>query len=129
MSTPRLEKFLSSVNDIDASDLHLIAGVPPAFRVNGEIILADEDALTEQEITEMANALLNEQQRAKFEQDWELCISILHSIAGRVRVTFYMREGHPEMSFRFCGDRIAKREELGLPLQIDELARRPAHRR
>jgi len=23
--------------------LHLVAGVPPAFRVNGEIIIADED--------------------------------------------------------------------------------------
>jgi twitching motility protein PilT len=125
MTTSKLEKFLSSVNDIDASDLHLVAGVPPAFRVNGEIILADEDALTEKEITAMANNMLNDQQRAKFEQDWELCISLLHSVAGRVRVTFYMREGHPEMSFRFCGDRIASREELGLPSQIEELARKP----
>lgn len=121
----RLEKFLNSVNDIDASDLHLVAGVPPAFRVNGEIILADEDALTEGDITTMVNGLLNEQQRAKFEQDWELCISLLHSVAGRVRVTFYRRDGHPELSLRFCGDRVASREELGLPLQLDELARRP----
>lgn len=121
----RLEKFLNSVNDIDASDLHLVAGVPPAFRVNGEIILADEDALTEYDITAMVNGLLNEQQRAKFEQDWELCISLLHSVAGRVRVTFYKREGHPELSLRFCGDRIASRQDLGLPQQLDDLARRP----
>jgi twitching motility protein PilT len=121
----RLEKFLNSVNDIDASDLHLVAGVPPAFRVNGEIILADEDALTEADITAMVDSLLNEQQRAKFEQDWELCISLLHSAAGRVRVTFYRRDGHPELSLRFCGDRIASRAELGLPQQIEELARRP----
>ncbi|HEV2454829.1 MAG TPA: PilT/PilU family type 4a pilus ATPase [Verrucomicrobiae bacterium] len=121
----RLEKFLNSVNDIDASDLHLVAGVPPAFRVNGEIILADEDALTEKDVTEMAHSLLNEQQRAKFEQDWELCISLQHSVAGRVRVTLYRRDGHPELSLRFCGDRIASREELGLPKQLDEMARRP----
>lgn len=121
----RLEKFLNSVNDIDASDLHLVAGVPPAFRVNGEIILADEDALTEKDVTEMAHSLLNEQQRAKFQQDWELCISLQHSVAGRVRVTLYRRDGHPELSLRFCGDRIASREELGLPKQLDEMARRP----
>lgn len=121
----RLEKFLNSVNDIDASDLHLVAGVPPAFRVNGEIILADEDALTEADIAAMVNSLLNEQQRAKFERDWELCISLLHSVAGRVRVTFYRRDGHPELSLRFCGDRIASRQELGLPQQLEELARRP----
>ncbi|MEI9962905.1 MAG: PilT/PilU family type 4a pilus ATPase [Limisphaerales bacterium] len=125
MSTSKLDKFLNTVNEFDASDLHLVAGVPPAFRVNGEIILADEDALTEEDITDMANSLLNEQQKKKFEQEWELCISLLHSVAGRVRMTFYRRNGHPEMSFRFCGDRVAKREELGLPKTLDELARRP----
>ena len=29
------------------------------------------------------------------------------------------------MSFRFCGDKIASREELGLPEKIDDLARKP----
>jgi len=125
MSTPNLDRLLSAVNEFDASDLHLVAGVPPAFRVNGEIIIADEDALTEEEITAMADSLLNEQQKKKFEQEWELCISILHSVAGRVRATFYRRNGHPEMSLRFCGDKIATREELGLPEKIDELARKP----
>lgn len=125
MSTEKLNRFLSAANDYDASDLHLVVGIPPAFRVNGEIILADEDALTEAEVTAMTDSLLNEQQKRKFEQEWELCISLLHSVAGRVRATFYRRNGHPEMSFRFCGERIATREELGLPDRIDELARKP----
>jgi len=125
MSTPNLDRLLSVVNDFDASDLHLVAGVPPAFRVNGEIIIADEDALSEQDIHAMANSLLNEQQKKKFEQEWELCISILHSVAGRVRATFYRRNGHPELSLRFCGEKIAAREELGLPEKIDDLARKP----
>ncbi len=125
MSTEKLDRFLSAANNYDASDLHLVVGVPPAFRVNGEIILADEDALTEAEVTAMTDSLLNEQQNRKFEQEWELCISLLHSVAGRVRATFYRRNGHPEMSFRFCGERIATREELGLPDRIDELARKP----
>jgi twitching motility protein PilT len=125
MSTPNLDRLLSAVNEFDASDLHLVAGIPPAFRVNGEIIIADEDALTETEITAMADSLLNEQQKRKFELEWELCISLLHSVAGRVRITFYRRNGHPEMSFRFCGERIASRDELGLPDKLDDLARRP----
>src|SRR3954453_9540309 len=125
MSTDKLDRLLSAVNEFDASDLHLVAGVPPAFRVNGEIIIADEDALTEEQITRMADSLLNEQQKQKFEQEWELCISLLHAAAGRVRATFYRRNGHPEMSCRFCGDRISTRAELGLPEKIDDLARRP----
>lgn len=125
MSTDNLDRLLSAAKDFDGSDLHLVTGVPPAFRVNGEIIIADEDAMSEEEITRIANSLLNEQQRKKFEQEWELCISLLHKSAGRVRATFYKRNGHPEMSFRFCGEKIATRPELGLPEKIDDLARKP----
>jgi twitching motility protein PilT len=125
MTTPNLDRLLASAGQFDASDLHLVVGVPPAFRVNGEIIIADEDALTEEEITAMADSLLNEQQKKKFEEEWELCISLLHNQAGRLRATFYRRNGHPEMSFRFCGERIATREELGLPEKIDDLSRKP----
>ncbi len=125
MSEKKLNQLLSAVNDFDASDLHLVAGVPPAFRVNGEIIIADEDALTETEVTDMANSLMNDHQRKKFDQEWELCISILHSVAGRVRVTFYRRNNHPELSLRFCGEKIATRAELGLPEKLEDLARKP----
>jgi twitching motility protein PilT len=125
MSTENLDRLFTAAKEFDASDLHVVAGVPPAFRVNGEIIIADEDALTEKEITKMADSLLNEQQMEKFNQEWELCISLLHKTAGRIRVTFYRRNGNPEMSFRFCGEVVASRTELGLPEKIDDLARRP----
>src|SRR4029077_6292032 len=121
MPAENLDRLLAAASDFDASDLHLVAGVPPAFRVNGEIILADGDALTEGEVEQMAYSLLNEQQRKKFEQEWELCISLLHSAVGRVRATFYRRNGHPEISCRFCGERIPSRELLGLPRKREEL--------
>jgi twitching motility protein PilT len=125
MTPLRLDKLLAAANDLGASDLHLIAGVPPAYRVNGEIILADEDALAVEDIAPMAFSLLNEVQREQFEREWELCISLHHRSAGRIRATLYRRNANPELSIRFCGDRIAGREELGLPARIDELARRP----
>ncbi len=125
INSDNLNRLLAAVHEFGASDLHLVAGVPPAFRVNGEIIIADEDALTENDITEMADSLMNEQQRSKFDADWELCISILHSVAGRVRATFYRRNNHPEMSLRICGDKISTRAELGLPEKLDELTRKP----
>jgi len=125
MSTSHLDRLLRTAVDYDASDLHLVQGVPPAFRVNGEIILADGDALSEADINSIVGALLNEPQKQKFEQDWELCMSFLHPVAGRMRVTLYRRNGQPELSLRFCGHEIPSREALGLPAQIDDLARRP----
>ena len=125
MTSENLDRFLAAASEFDASDLHLIAGLPPAYRVNGEIIIAEEDVLTEADVSDITNSLLNEQQRKKFEAEWELCISLLHSAAGRVRITFYRRNGHPELSVRFCGERIASREELGLPERLNDLARKP----
>jgi twitching motility protein PilT len=125
MNTAPLDSLLATAQEYGASDRHLIAGVPPAYRVNGEVLLAENDALSSADIDEMALQLLNDAQRDTFERDWELCISLHHPMAGRIRVTFYKRSGHPEMSFRFCGERIATREELGLPAKIDEMARRP----
>src|SRR5215475_5279416 len=95
MSAGNLDRLLSAATEFDASDLHLVAGVPPAFRVNGEIIIAEEDSVTEEELVSVADELLNEQQRKKFDQEWELCISLLHQKAGRVRATFYRRNGTP----------------------------------
>jgi twitching motility protein PilT len=125
MSNARLGQLLATASDHDASDLHLVAGVPPAFRVNGEIILADGDVLRGEDLRDIVDSLVNEAQRRKFEQDWELCVSLVHPSAGRMRVTFYRRNGFPEMSIRFCGEGIPPRSELGLPEKIDELARRP----
>ena len=93
--------------------------------MNGEIIIADEDALAREELQAIAARLLNEQQAAKFASEWELCISLHHPVAGRVRATFYRRNGCPEISLRFCGQRIPTRQELGLPEKIDDLARKP----
>ncbi len=123
--TPKLNCLLTQAHNLGASDLHLIVSVPPAFRVNGEIILADEDVLSAEEMKYVVGSLLNEEQGEKFKTDWELCVSIFHEIAGRMRVTFYQRNGSPELSIRFCGEKIRTREELGLPAKLDELARKP----
>jgi twitching motility protein PilT len=125
MNGGHLEKLLAQAMDSRASDLHIIAGVPAAFRINGDIIFADEDALASGEVTEMAYSLLSVEQRDQFDREWEICISIPHKIAGRIRATLYRRNGHPELSIRFCGDHIPSREQLGLPHKIDDLARKP----
>ena len=124
MSHPMLDALLTEASRQGASDLHLIAGVPAAYRVNGEIILAVQDSLRPEEVSQMAYSLLNAEQRGKFEREWELCISLHHPAAGRVRATLYQRNGSPEMSIRLCGRHVATREELGLPGKLDDFARK-----
>ncbi|MEJ7639083.1 MAG: ATPase, T2SS/T4P/T4SS family [Singulisphaera sp.] len=57
------------------SDVHLIRGISPAFRVNGDIRLIEGDALEEEFLREMIDGLLNERHREIFARDWQLCFS------------------------------------------------------
>ncbi len=122
--TPKLDRLFTLVAESRASDLHLIVGVAPSLRVNGEILFADAGPLTIEDTAAILEAMLNPLQRSTFERDWELCVSLHHAAVGRMRVTIYRRNGAPEFSIRFCGHRIFAREELGLPAKVDELARR-----
>ena len=120
-----MELWLERAMERGASDLHLVRGAPPAFRVNGDIILDDAEALQEADLRALLDGMLEPEQREAFERDWELCLSLQSPVAGRVRVTIYRRGATPEFSVRFCGEQIDTREDLGLPEKLDELARRP----
>lgn len=120
-----IEDLLAMAVERGASDLHLLAGAPPAFRINGEVILADGEVVTPPELTGLLESLVSHELQQTFLRDWELCASLQYPGIGRVRATIYRRDGHPEFSFRFCGEYVASREDLGLPSRLDDLARRP----
>jgi len=44
MNSETLNRLLSAVNEFDASDLHLVAGVPPAFGRAGDVYEALDNA-------------------------------------------------------------------------------------
>ena len=87
VSSPHLDNLLAEAVTRQASDLHIIAGLPPAFRVHGEIVFADEDALTPEAANGICHSLLVGDQLEKFAREWELCVSVPHSAGGRIRAT------------------------------------------
>ena len=56
-----------------ASDLHITAGVPPMIRVRGRLVpLEGFPVLGGQETREIVYSILNNDQRQRFETDWQL---------------------------------------------------------
>lgn len=107
----------------DASDIHIIAGLPPMFRISGEIILADAPPLTREDTNRLAMDLLNEEQRKAFERDWHLCCSLFDPKLGRFRVAVYYHANNPEMAIRMINSQIKTREQLRLPVQVEDFTR------
>lgn len=107
-----------------ASDVHLVAGISPAFRVNGEIVLADAPPMPKEQLVEIIYDMLSPTQRQLLEANLELCFSVTFAEIGRLRVTIYYHASSPELAVRRCTTSIPTREELGLPKVVEELARR-----
>jgi twitching motility protein PilT len=98
--TAEIQRILSLARRAEASDIHIVAGLPPLFRINGEIILADAPPMTREDTKRMSYSLLNDEQVKIFEQDWQLCCSVFDDKLGRFRVSIYLQAGNPEMSIR-----------------------------
>jgi twitching motility protein PilT len=120
-----IDKILKGARKSGASDVHLIRGLAPAFRINGEIRLIEGDALDEATLRATVDGLLNDRQREIFDRDWQLCFSRHWEGIGRCRASIYLHAGIPEMAIRLCETTVRQRTELGLPTVVDDFARLP----
>jgi twitching motility protein PilT len=120
-----IDRILKGARNMGASDVHLIRGISPALRINGDIRLIDGEALDEAALRLMIDGMLNEKQREIFARDWQLCFSRHWEGVGRFRASVYLHAGVAEMAIRLCETSVRPRAELGLPPIVDELARLP----
>ena len=118
----RLKNLLDAARRYGASDIHLVTNAPPAFRVDGEIILADRPPMAGAEIADLIWHVLSEDQKAIFERERELCFSLVDEEARRARVSVYYSGGRPELAVRLCEDRVKTIDELHLPPYAESLA-------
>ncbi len=121
----QLLSLLRSSRKLNASDLHILVGLPPVLRIDGEIVVAKGEVVTQDVATSLAHECLNAEQKDSLQTTWQLCFSTTFGDKDRARVTIYMRNGTPELSIRLSEPVIRSREDLHLPQIIDELVRKP----
>lgn len=109
----------------NASDIHIVVGLPPIFRVDGEIVVAKDQPVTPEVSRELAYECLNDDQKRKLDTEWQLCFSTTFGEKDRARITVYFRNGAPELSIRLSEPLIRTSEDLHLPPIIEDLVRRP----
>lgn len=112
-----INKLLMEVLQRGASDLHLIAGKPPAIRIDSVLVeLKDYDVLIGSTIASMVDVLLNsDEKRAQFKVERELDFSFSFKDSIRFRVNAYFQKGYPAAALRLIPNKIRTIEELNLP--------------
>ena len=108
-----------------ASDIHLTVGVPPIIRVDGDLHPLKFPVCTRDTIIDMIYSVINDKQKATFEEKWELDASLEIQGVGRFRMNLHRQRGNVEGAFRIVNEEILSPEQLGIPDKLVELSQRP----
>src|SRR5438270_5974826 len=106
-----------------ASDIHLKAGLPPMFRVDGNLVpLKDARRLPPEEISRMAFSIMNDYQKEKFKAQNELDLAYGVPGLGRFRVNVFQQRGTIGAVLRVIPFKISTIEQLLLPKVLEKIA-------
>jgi twitching motility protein PilT len=106
-----------------ASDIHIKAGLPPMFRVNGSLLpLKEAQRLTPEEIAKTALAIMSpaQQQTLKDRLDCDFAYGVPG--VGRFRVNVFMQRGATGMVLRVIPYKIQTIDGLLLPNVVKKVA-------
>ncbi len=106
-----------------ASDIHLKAGLPPMFRVDGSLVpLKDARRLPPEEISRMAFGIMNDYQKEKFKAQNELDLAYGVPGLGRFRVNVFQQRGTIGVVLRVIPFKISTIEQLLLPKVLEKIS-------
>jgi twitching motility protein PilT len=117
-----LRELLEQMVRLRASDLHLTAGLPAQFRVDGGIVSSQSEKLSPETTKQLIYSILNDEQRKRFEIDKELDFSFGIKGLSRFRANVFLQRGVTTGAIRQIPYELMSFEELGLPPVINDLA-------
>jgi len=117
-----LEQLLSALAEKKGSDLFITAGWPPSIKIDGTIYPATKQPLTADQTQGMVYEIMNERQRAEFEDTKECQFALDRAPLGRFRVSAFVQRDAVGMVLRRIETRIPTLEELKLPSVLRDLA-------
>ncbi|RKG86766.1 type IV pilus twitching motility protein PilT [Corallococcus sp. CA049B] len=105
-----------------ASDIHLKAGLPPMFRVDGSLVpLKDGRRLPPEEVARMAFGIMNEFQKEKFKVSNEVDLAYGVPGLGRFRVNVFQQRGTVGAVLRVIPFKVMTMKDLLLPTVLEKV--------
>ncbi|MDZ4183432.1 MAG: type IV pilus twitching motility protein PilT [Desulfuromonadales bacterium] len=118
----QLDDILKFARTAGASDIHIKAGLPPVYRIDGELKpLTKAPQLTQEMTHEMAYKIMDAKQRQRYEDVHEIDMAYGVAGLGRFRVNIFAQRGAVSMVFRFIPFDIKNLDDLILPPVIKKI--------
>ncbi len=120
---PVLDRVLQAARQLGASDVHFKAGLPPVFRIKGDMrTVRDVPALAREVVQEFAYSMMNARQKDTFEKAWDVDLAYSTQDGTRYRVNVFQQRGNVGMVLRLIPPEVPPFEKLGLPKRVMEFA-------
>ena len=107
--------YLKILVQHDGSDLYLTMGAPPAAKFQGVLKPLENIKLTNERLIEIANSIMDAEQRASFEHVPEMNLAISEQGIGRFRVNIFKQRNCYALVIRNIKVDIPNADHLGLP--------------
>jgi len=106
----------------NASDLHLSAGVPPMVRVDGDVRKLGVPAFSHADVHHMVFDIMNDAQRAEFEEKLETDFSFELPNVGRFRVNAFNQSRGCSAVFRTIPTSVPTLDQISAPDIFTQIA-------
>ncbi len=116
-----VEELVAKAKADGASDIHLICGLPPKYRKDGQVVDMDSTPMTPDDCFAVARYLAGSDAAYEtFDAEGEL--DAAESYAGnRCRIHIFKQQGTPSVALRLLREEIPKLDDLGLPPAVPQL--------
>ena len=116
-----IDALIEKARKDGASDIHLVRGLPPKCRIDGNITDLTDEILTPEACEAYARALAGEDY-AQMERIGELDLAKSFPCGARTRVNLFRQQGAVSAAIRILADHIPALEELHLPPVVSEFS-------
>jgi twitching motility protein PilU len=120
-SAINIQDFFKTMVDLEASDLYVTVARPPMYRVDGKIQAGGEHSFTPEELSALAQSMLNEKQRLEFAETLEMNMAMSLPGVARFRVNMFQQRGSVGMVIRRIKADVMSVAEMGLPSILQDI--------
>lgn len=121
----RLDELLAIGHAKGASDIHLVAGSAPIYRINGQLLPNEENRLMPEDTYQMAKSILTEELWDVLENKREVDLSYGIDKVSRFRVNIFYQRSSVSIAFRVIPRDIPSIESLGIPEILKKVVQKP----
>lgn len=125
VSSIQMEKLLSTVIQLKASDLHITVGQPPVIRASGRMRKLDTKVLDADDTTSLMKSITPDRAQQELQEVGGADFAIEYVDGYRFRVAVFKQRGNIGLVLRRIPSTFLSFEQIGMPDAIKRLITRP----